>query len=98
VEATEPVSSLHYLIVIRGKILLSKIIPINNEKTFNFNFKSTFAMIPQVTLIVFYIRPEDSMVISDVTILNFEEDFNNFVSMITNMSFQLKYCSTEIIC
>lgn len=73
-------SSLSYLILGRGDVIVSKTLPVYGGSTYNFRFLASFAMIPKANLIVYYIRP-DGEIISDHLKIELGEELNNYVTI-----------------
>lgn len=73
--------SITYAIIARGAIVLSSMIPVSNYKKFSFKFPSSFEMVPQATLLVFYIA-DGGEIISDSVQLDFGDDLRNFVRIL----------------
>jgi hypothetical protein len=80
VKATENVQYIYYQVIGRDGILASQQVNPRNSKVFTFKFWATFAMVPEVRLIVYYYRPNGEIV-SDLLELKFENRLDNYVSI-----------------
>lgn len=76
---SENISQFTYQVLAKGDVVVSKIIPVSNEKNFHFEFVPTSSMIPKANLVVFYIS-NDGEIISDSLKLDFDSQLQNFVS------------------
>jgi CD109 antigen len=81
VVSSKRLTYLSYQILGRGNILLSRTTRIANKRTANIQFWLTFPMIPESTMIVYYILSSGEIV-SDVVQLNFAQSLMNNVSII----------------
>lgn len=63
----------------QGDVVASDILQVPSTKDFQFEFKPTLAMVPEASVIVFYIT-SDGEIISDSTKIEFSNELNNFVS------------------
>lgn len=80
VTGTERMHTLSYAVVAQGEIILSSTLIVPRVKKFSFKFVPSFEVIPQATVIVFYITPGGE-IISDSSLLEFGSDLRNFVSL-----------------
>ena len=78
VTSTENLKMITYVVVARGEILLSSMLPASSKK-FEFKFLASFKMVPQARLLVFYIT-KGGEIISDSVELEFGGDLRNFVN------------------
>jgi hypothetical protein len=76
--ATEWLSSITYNIFGQGTLVQSDSVKVMGGKSTSFSFFGTFSMLPEATLIVYYIRPSGDM-ISDRIVIEFPKDFKNYV-------------------
>jgi hypothetical protein len=81
VKSTELIASYNYHILGRGKLLMSGEVETNDKRSSNFKFCTNIDMVPELSLIVYYIR-EDGELVSDSLIIELEPKLNNFVSII----------------
>jgi hypothetical protein len=77
VKVTEKIESFFYLVFGRGELLVSGIQLVSSSTTI-FEFCSKFDMVPDICLIVYYIRP-DGEVVSDFLDIQLKRKLNNFV-------------------
>jgi CD109 antigen len=82
VVGTEKLTMVTYVVAARGEVQLSSMLPASNSKRFSFKFLPSFDMIPQATLLVFYIT-SGGEIISDSVPLEFGGDLRNFVDIKT---------------
>jgi CD109 antigen len=67
------ITSLSYYVVGRGNVLLSKTVAIEKKNVLVLEFESIFAMLPQCTLVVYYIA-DDGTIVSDQTEVVFSQE------------------------
>lgn len=79
--ATENLKQLTYQILGKGNVIASEIVEVPNKKDFQIEFTPSLAMIPKVSVIVYYIT-SDGEIVSDSLKLEFGNELNNFVSLI----------------
>jgi CD109 antigen len=78
--ATENMKYLSFHVIGRGNVLVSRTIRVMNKNTASFKFMSTFDMMPNAKLLVFYYR-SNGEIVSDVRTLKFNRKLDNFVSI-----------------
>lgn len=78
--ATKNLKQLTYLVVGKGNVIVSEIVEVPNKKDFQIEFTPSLAMVPKVSVIVYYIT-SDGEIISDSLKLEFGNELKNFVSL-----------------
>jgi hypothetical protein len=76
--ATEALSSITYNIFGQGALIQSDSVKVMDGKSTSFSFLGTFNMLPEATLLVYYIKPSGDL-ISDRVVIEFSKDFKNYV-------------------
>jgi CD109 antigen len=66
-------TTLSFYVVGRGNILLSKTVSVDKKNVLVLEFETTFEMLPQATLVVFYVT-EDGTIVSDHTEVMFSQE------------------------
>jgi Alpha-2-macroglobulin bait region domain len=80
IRATEKIKKLYYQVIGKDGVLVSE--QINPfSKIFSIEFRATFAMVPEASLIVYYYRP-DGEIVSDRVTLKFENRLDNYVRLL----------------
>ena len=77
--ATHPLTMLSMLVIGKGDVIESQNFEVLNSKTYLIEFKPTFAMVPNVEVVVYYIT-DDGEIISDSVKIEFGNDLKNYVS------------------
>lgn len=79
--STEEMNVLTYQVLGRGDIIVTRTLPVNGLKKYNFRFLASFSMVPKANLVVYYIRP-DGEIISDHVKIELGDELQNSVSFI----------------
>jgi CD109 antigen len=80
VYSTEEVETLHYIVAKNGQVLRAESLKIPRQKTFSFNFVSTFGMLPKCGILVYYIRSNGEIVCDSKEIL-FKKQLSNDIKL-----------------
>jgi Alpha-2-macroglobulin bait region domain len=78
VKATEPMKYLYYQVIGKGGVLASQRMKTRNAKVFVLSLWTTFRMVPEAALVVYYYRTNGE-IIADRVMLKFEKRLGNFV-------------------
>lgn len=100
VTGTHNLGHITYIVLARGKLILSSTLSAVNSKVVSFKFLPPIECIPRARLLVFYIS-KSGEIISDSIDLEFGDDLRNFVSLTfflisQNKSFQLNLIQVEL--
>ncbi|XP_055932294.1 CD109 antigen-like isoform X3 [Argiope bruennichi] len=85
VNATEPLNHLVYKVIGRGNILLAKTIPVPNQKTYRFNFKTPSSMAPKGRVLVYYVRSKNNEIVADSVTFDVDGLFKTSITVSPNV-------------
>jgi CD109 antigen len=78
--ATKNLNQITYHVIGKGDIIVSETITIPGERSFQFEFMPTMAMVPKASVVVFYIT-DDGEIISDSLKIEFGNELRNFIDI-----------------
>jgi CD109 antigen len=78
--ATEEVETIHYIVVKNGQVLRAETLQVPRQKSFSFNFVSSFAMLPQCGILIYFIK-SNGEIVCDSKEISFKKQLPNDIKL-----------------
>lgn len=92
VNSTMQLTTLNYLVISRARILLYKSFQLNNSESYDFKFKATKEMMPEIQVLIYYIHLSGEVIFDHLTIV-LDMPMPNKVCILTD-SLKASYSTT----